>query len=49
MNSRILTGCVVVAGIVALAACAKFGVDKELTAALGGAIIILAGTLRGAK
>jgi len=49
MNNRILTGGVVVAGLFSLAICARYGVDKEVMAAIGGAIIILAGTMKGAK
>lgn len=45
-KQRVLTGAVVVGGIVGLAYANKHGVDKDVITAVGAALIALAGTLR---
>jgi hypothetical protein len=49
MDSKIITAVVVVSGIIALAACAKFGVEKETIAGLAATLLVLAGSMKGAK
>lgn len=43
---KVGTGAVVVTGAIALAVCAKYGVDKEVIAAVGSVLLVLAGSLR---
>lgn len=46
MKQKLITGVVVVAGIIGLAVANRFGVDKDVITAVGSALILLAGSLK---
>lgn len=46
-KSKMVTAAVVVLGIAGLAACAKFGVEKEVIAGIAAVLVALAGSLKG--